>query len=96
MILFLVGFYPNHVDRNIISEMRSAHGEDRQHATIVGRGIDRIVSRDPVIDSSRSVGGLPLTGLLLFPYSWEILDLLISFDGKCIRSQVFGFKKIQW
>ena len=42
VILFLVGFYPNRVDRNIISEMRSAHGEDRQHATIVGRGIDGI------------------------------------------------------
>ena len=76
--------------------MRSAHGEDRQHATIVGCGIDGI-------DFSWSchwfikVGrGLPLTGLLLFPYSWEILDLLISFDGKCIRSQVFAFKKIQW
>lgn len=40
--LFLVGFYPNHVDRDIISEMRSAHGKDRQHATIVGRGIDGI------------------------------------------------------
>lgn len=40
--LFLVGSYPNHVDRNIISEMRSAHGEDRQHATIVGCGIDGI------------------------------------------------------
>lgn len=46
VILFLVGFYPNRVDRNIISEMRSAHGKDRQHATIVGRGIDGIV---PVI-----------------------------------------------
>lgn len=34
--------YPNHVDRDIISEMRSAHGKDRQHATIVGRGIDGI------------------------------------------------------
>lgn len=42
VILFLVGFYPNHVDRNIISEMRSAHGKDRQHATIVGCGIDGI------------------------------------------------------
>ena len=34
--------YPNHVDRNIISEMRAAHGEDRQHATTVGCGIDGI------------------------------------------------------
>ena len=41
-------------------------GEDRQHETIVGRGIDRIVSRDPVIDSSRSVGGCLLPAFFCF------------------------------
>lgn len=81
--LFLVGFYPNHVDRDIISEMRSAHGKDRQHATIVGRGIDRIVSRDPVIDSSRSVGVASYRPSFV-PCSWKILDLLISLMGNAL------------
>lgn len=86
--------YPNHVDRDIISEMRSAHGKDRQHATIVGRGIDRIVSRDPVIDSSRSVGVASYRPSFVSMFM-ENLRSSYKFNGKCIRSQVFGFKKIQ-